>query len=38
MIGKFSSKMAHDVKNPLTTLQSQIELMNVNKKIMKIKC
>ncbi|WP_255465250.1 HAMP domain-containing sensor histidine kinase [Nitrosopumilus sp. b3] len=32
MIGKLSSKMAHDIRNPLTTLQSQIELMKVKQK------
>ena len=32
MIGKLSSKMAHDMRNPLTTLQSQIELMKVKQK------
>ncbi|WP_371503861.1 PAS domain-containing sensor histidine kinase [Nitrosopumilus adriaticus] len=31
-IGKLSSKMAHDIRNPLTTLQSQIELMKVKQK------
>lgn len=33
MIGKLSSKMAHDMRNPLTILQSQIELMKVKQKI-----
>jgi signal transduction histidine kinase len=33
MIGKMSSKMAHDMRNPLTILQSQIELMKVKQKI-----
>ncbi len=32
MIGKLSSKMAHDIRNPLTILQSQIELMKVKQK------
>ncbi|MBT8172545.1 MAG: histidine kinase, partial [Nitrosopumilus sp.] len=32
MIGQISSKMAHDIRNPLTTLQSQIELMKVKQK------
>ena len=32
MIGELSSKMAHDIRNPLTILQSQIELMKVKQK------
>ena len=32
MIGKLSSKMAHDMRNPLTILQSQIELMKVKQQ------
>lgn len=32
MIGNLSSKMAHDMRNPLIILQSQIELMKVKQK------
>jgi len=32
MIGEMSSKMAHDLRNPLTVLQSHIELMQLKQK------
>lgn len=32
MIGEMSSKMAHDIRNPLTVLQSQIDLMRLKQE------
>ena len=37
MIGKMSSKMAHDIRNPLNVLQCQIELMKIKQQKQKDK-